>query len=94
MRREAIGLVAGPVGICLAIWAFTSIASGTFIFFWPLFVILGVGGGFISPLSRKDALIAERKKFLTTQARAVLGDAQAQRELEQGEDRKRDKDED
>lgn len=92
VRREAYGLLAGPVGICLAIWTFSSVASGTFIFFWPLFVILGVGTGFVSTIARKDAIIAERRAKLTKQARAALGDAEARRELE--ERRKDEKDED
>ncbi|WP_291794851.1 DUF1707 domain-containing protein [Brevibacterium sp.] len=83
VKKEAWGLVAGPVGICLAIWLFTSL-SGGFYFFWPLFVILGVGGGFVSTLTRKEAIIAERRRLLTLRARAQLGDAQAQQELEKG----------
>ncbi|WP_051297327.1 DUF1707 SHOCT-like domain-containing protein [Brevibacterium album] len=84
VKREAWGLLAGPIGICLAIWTFTAIGSGGFYFFWPLFVIIGVGSGFVSTLARRQSIIEERKRLLTLRARAHLGDPEAQRELEEG----------
>ncbi|RAD50142.1 hypothetical protein DN508_39475, partial [Burkholderia multivorans] len=34
VRRALLGMVAGPVGFTLLIWAVSSIATGAFIFFW------------------------------------------------------------
>lgn len=81
VRRAALGMFLGPVGLTVAIWAFTSIAAGNLIFFWPLFVILGTGGGFLSTMMNKDRIIAERRKVLTTRARAKLGDPDARAEI-------------
>jgi hypothetical protein len=86
VRRSILGMIAGPAGFTLAIWAFTSFASGQFIFFWPIFVILPMLFGGITRIAHKDEIIRNRKRELTTRARAHLGDADAKRELEQ-EDR-------
>ncbi len=85
VRRAALGLIAGPGGITLAIWAFTSIARGEFIFFWPIFAIIPMLLGFFSRVGHKEDTIRERKRELTRRARAHLGDAEAKRELEKGE---------
>jgi hypothetical protein len=85
VRRSLIGLVAGPAGITTAIWAVTSIAHGGFIFFWPLFVIIPMLIGGLSRITHKDDIIRERKRELTRRARAHLGDAEARRQLEEGE---------
>ena len=90
VRRSLLGAVAGPVGIVLAIWAFSSIASGQFIFFWPIFVIVPTLLGGLGRIARKDEIIRNRKKELTRRARAHLGDAEAQRQIEQGETPERD----
>jgi hypothetical protein len=82
VRRAALGLIAGPGGITLAIWAVSSIASGQFIFFWPIFVIIPMLLGFFSRIGHKQETIRERKRELTRRARAHLGDAEAKRELE------------
>ena len=82
VRRAVLGLVAGPAGITLAIWAITSIASGTFIFFWPLFVMIPMLLGLFTRIGHKDEIIRHRKRELTRRARATLGDAEAQRQLD------------
>lgn len=89
-RRAMLGIVAGPAGITVAIWAFTSIARGDFIFFWPIFVIIPMLLGGISRIAHKDEIIRNRKRELTRRARAHLGDAEAKRELERGEPPERD----
>ena len=71
-RKALLGIVAGPVGICVAIWAFTSIVSGTVIWFWPLFVILGTGLGSFGVLARRDEIIDAKRVKLTEQARRQL----------------------
>ncbi|MDN6176795.1 MAG: DUF1707 domain-containing protein [Brevibacterium sp.] len=83
VRTALLGMFAGPAGVTLAIWAFTSFASGRFIFFWPIFVILPMLFGAISQISNKQSLIQNRKRELTKRARAKLGDAEAKRELEE-----------
>ena len=90
VRRSLLGAVAGPVGIVLAIWAFSSIASGQFIFFWPIFVIVPTLLGGLGRIARKDEIIRNRKKELTRRARAQLGDAEAKRQLEEGKAPERD----
>lgn len=90
VRRALLGAVAGPVGIVLAIWAISSIASGGFIFFWPIFVIIPTLLGGLGNIARKDEIIRNRKKELTRRARAQLGDAEAKRQLEEGEPPERD----
>ncbi|SDS15435.1 protein of unknown function [Brevibacterium siliguriense] len=90
VRRSLLGAVAGPVGIVLAIWAISSIASGQFIFFWPIFVIIPMLFGGLGRIAHKDEIIRNRKKELTRRARAHLGDAEAKRQLEQGEAPERD----
>lgn len=82
VRRALIGLVAGPAGMTLAIWAITSIASGTVIFFWPLFVMIPMLLGLFSRIGHKDEIIRNRKRELTKRARAQLGDAEARRQLD------------
>lgn len=77
VRRALLGAVAGPVGIVLAIWAISSIASGGFIFFWPIFVIIPTLLGGLGHIARKGEIIRNRKKELTRRARAQLGDAEA-----------------
>ncbi|MCF2587009.1 DUF1707 SHOCT-like domain-containing protein [Brevibacterium sp. UCMA 11752] len=83
VRNALLGMFAGPVGVTLAIWAATSFATGRFIFFWPIFVILPMLFGAISQISNKQSLIRDRKRELTKRARAQLGDAEAKRELEE-----------
>lgn len=83
VRNALLGMFAGPAGITLAIWAFTSFASGGLIFFWPIFIILPMLFGTISQISNKESLIRNRKRELTKRARAHLGDAEAKRELEE-----------
>lgn len=79
-RNALLGIVAGPVGICVAIWAFTSIISGSVIWFWPLFVILGTGLGSISVFARRNEIIAAKRVKLTEQARKQLeGASKAQK---------------
>lgn len=73
---------AAPSAICVAIWLFTWSGSGHAVFFWPLFVILGTGGGFFSTLLNRDRMIRDRKRKLTMRARAQLGDSEAQSEIE------------
>ncbi|MCU4298930.1 DUF1707 domain-containing protein [Brevibacterium permense] len=90
VRRSLLGAVAGPVGIVLAIWAISSIASGQFIFFWPIFVIIPMLFGGLGRIAHKDEIIRNRKKELTRRARAHLGDAEAKRQLEEGEAPERD----
>ncbi|UVI35461.1 DUF1707 SHOCT-like domain-containing protein [Brevibacterium spongiae] len=90
VRRSLLGAVAGPAGIVLAIWAISSIASGQFIFFWPIFVILPMLFGGLRRIANKDEIIRNRRRELTRRARAHLGDAEAKRQLEQGEDPPRD----
>ncbi len=90
VRRSLLGAVAGPVGITLAIWAVMSIARGEFIFFWPIFVIVPMLLGGLGRIAHKDEIIRNRKKELTRRARAHLGDAEAKRQLEQGEPQERD----
>lgn len=82
VRNALLGMFAGPVGITLAIWAFTSFASGRLIFFWPIFVILPMLFGAISQIANKESLIRNRKRELMTRARAHLGDAEAKRQLD------------
>lgn len=90
VRRSLLGAVAGPTGVVLAIWAISSIASGQFIFFWPIFVILPMLFGGLRRIANKDEIIRNRKRELTRRARARLGDAEAKRQLEQGETPERD----
>lgn len=79
-RNALLGIVAGPVGICVAIWAFTSIISGSVIWFWPLFVILGTGLGSISVFARRNEIIDAKRVKLTEQARKQLeGASKAQK---------------
>lgn len=92
VRNALLGMFAGPVGVTLTIWAATSLATGRFIFFWPIFVILPMLFGAISQISNKQSLIRKRKRELTKRARAQLGDAEAKRELE--EHKNDDEDED
>ena len=82
VRRAVLGLVAGPAGITLAIWAITSIAWGTFIFFWPIFVMIPMILGLFTRIGHKDEIIRNRKRELTKRARAHLGDAEAQRQID------------
>ena len=86
VRNALLGMFAGPAGVTLAIWAFTSFASGRFIFFWPVFVILPMLFGAISQISNKESLIQNRRRELTKRARAKLGDAEAKRQLEEHQD--------
>ncbi len=74
-RNALLGIVAGPVGICVAVWAFTSIVSGSVIWFWPLFVILGTGLGSMSVFARRNEIIDAKRVKLTKQARKQLEDA-------------------
>lgn len=90
VRRALLGAVAGPVGIVLAVWAFSSIVSGQVIFFWPIFVIVPMLLGGLGRIAHKDEIIRNRKKELTRRARAHLGDAEARRKLEQSETPERD----
>lgn len=83
VRQALFGMIAGPVGITVAIWAATSIAAGSLIFFWPIFVIVPVLFGALSHVTGKDRIISNRKKELTQRARAHLGDAEASRSLEE-----------
>ena len=83
VRNALLGMFAGPAGITLAIWAFTSFAAGGFIFFWPIFVILPMLFGAISQIANKESLIQSRKSELTKRARAKLGDSEAKRQLEE-----------
>ncbi len=53
VRRALLGMVAGPVGFTLLIWAVSSIATGAFIFFWPIFIILPTFFGAVSPDHRQ-----------------------------------------
>ena len=80
-RKALIGILAGPSGICVLIWAISSISAGFPIFFWPLFVILGTGIGAVKRITSKDEIIAKRKAKLTQQARAHLGDETARAQL-------------
>ncbi|MYM20710.1 DUF1707 domain-containing protein [Brevibacterium sp. 5221] len=80
LLASALGWV-GPSVLCVAIWAFSQQYAGG-VFFWPLFVIFGTGFGFFGTLAGREKMIRERKRKLTTRARARLGDAQAQREIE------------
>lgn len=82
VRRALLGMVAGPVGFTLLIWAVSSIATGAFIFFWPIFIILPTFFGAVSQITGKDEIIRRRKKELTKRARAHLGDEEAKRQLE------------
>ncbi|WP_258403406.1 DUF1707 SHOCT-like domain-containing protein, partial [Burkholderia multivorans] len=54
VRRALLGMVAGPVGFTLLIWAVSSIATGAFIFFWPIFIILPTFFGAVSQITGKD----------------------------------------
>lgn len=92
VRNALLGMLAGPAGITLAIWAFTSFASGGFFFFWPIFVILPMLFGAISQIANKERLIQNRKSELTKRARAKLGDAEAQRQLEEHKNDEEDDD--
>lgn len=83
VRRALVGMVAGPVGFTLLIWAISSIATGALIFFWPIFIILPTFFGAVSQITGKDEIIRRRKKELTKRARAHLGDEEAKRQLEQ-----------
>ncbi|WP_413333600.1 DUF1707 domain-containing protein [Brevibacterium sp. GP-SGM9] len=83
VRQSLLGLIAGPAGVTIGIWAFSSIVSSQFIFFWPIFIIIPMLLGAISRISHKDEIIRNRRRELTQRARAHLGDAEAQRELEQ-----------
>ncbi|WP_209323848.1 DUF1707 SHOCT-like domain-containing protein [Brevibacterium renqingii] len=85
VRQSVLGIIAGPAGFMLAIWAFASLANGQFIFFWPIFVIVPMLFGGISRIAHKDEIIRNRRRELTRQARAHLGDAEARREIEKGE---------
>ena len=85
VRQSLLGLIAGPAGVTIGIWAFSSIVSSQFIFFWPIFVIIPMLLGAISRISHKDEIIRNRRRELTQRARAHLGDAEAQRKLEQTE---------
>lgn len=82
VRNAVLGMFAGPAGITLAIWAFSSFASGRLIFFWPIFVILPMLFGAISQIANRESLIRNRKRELMTRARAHLGDAEAKRQLD------------
>ncbi|MGC2976390.1 DUF1707 SHOCT-like domain-containing protein [Brevibacterium sp. FAM 25378] len=90
VRQALIGIVAGPAGFMLLIWAFTSIARGEFIFFWPMFIIVPMLFGGLGRIANKDEIIRKRKKELTRRARAQLGDDEAKRQLEQNEPKERD----
>ncbi|WP_350269605.1 DUF1707 domain-containing protein [Brevibacterium sp. CBA3109] len=85
VRRSMLGLIAGPAGFILAFWAFTSIASGGVIFFWPIFIMIPMLFGAFSRIARKEEIIRARKRELTRRARAQLGDAEAKRQLEERE---------
>ncbi|GAA4283102.1 hypothetical protein GCM10022261_06330 [Brevibacterium daeguense] len=80
LRRMAISSAA-PSLLTVAIWLVISIASRELIFFWPAFVILGTGMGVFSTVMAKDSIIKQRKRMLTTRAKAKLGDADAQAEI-------------
>ncbi|MGC2939348.1 DUF1707 SHOCT-like domain-containing protein [Brevibacterium sp. FAM 24638] len=90
VRQALIGIMAGPAGFMLLIWAFTSIARGEFIFFWPIFIIVPMLFGGLGRIANKDEIIRKRKKELTRRARAHLGDDEAKRQLEQNEPQERD----
>lgn len=80
--RTALAGAATPSLITVLIWAITSIAAGSLIFFWPLFVILGTGIGVVTTLSSKQSIIRRKRQMLTVRARAKLGDPRAQAEIE------------
>jgi hypothetical protein len=87
VRRAPLGPIAGPGGITLAIWAFTSIARGAWSsFFWPIFVIVPMLlGGFGA---RVGAQGRDRSASASGSSRAGrgahLGDAEARREARAG----------
>lgn len=56
-------------GICLAIWAVTSAASGSLIFFWPVFPCLGVGIGYFMTRMQREERIEGHEKKLAKQRR-------------------------
>src|SRR5699024_7568127 len=64
VRRSILCMIACPVGFTLALWAFASFASGQFIFFWPIFVILPMLFGGITRIAHKDEIIRNRKREL------------------------------
>ncbi|WP_349828304.1 DUF1707 SHOCT-like domain-containing protein [Brevibacterium litoralis] len=80
--RRSIGSAAVPIGITLAIWLVSVLASGSFIFFWPVFVILGFGSNVASTAFNRQSIITERRRLLTTRARAKLGDPEARAQVE------------
>ncbi len=82
VRQSVFGMLAGPVGITLAIWAATSLAAGGLIFFWPIFVIIPMAFGVIAEVTGRERIIRRRKRELIQRARAHLGDVEAQRRLE------------
>lgn len=83
VRKAILGMIAGPAGVTLAIWTVSSLAAGSPIFFWPIFIVIPMLFGAISQFANKDEVIRRRKRELTRRARAQLGDAEAKRELEE-----------
>src|SRR5699024_5810104 len=79
VRRSILGMIAGPARFTLAIWAFTSFASGQFIFFWPIFVIRTMLFGGLTRIARQDEIMRNGNAELTTRAAAQPGDADAER---------------
>jgi hypothetical protein len=71
-RRQALAGMLVPSLICLTIWIWTMIANTTFIFPWPIFVILGTGG-YLSRLvfGKESALEEEREKIRKKQAKSL-----------------------
>ena len=71
-RRGALASMLVPSLICLTIWIWSMISTGTMIFPWPLFVIIGTGG-YLSRIifGRESAIEEEREKLRKKQAKAL-----------------------
>ena len=73
-RRQALAGMLVPSLICLAIWIWSMVSAGQFIFPWPIFVILGTGG-YLSRLvfGKESAIEEEREKLRKKQAKSLTG---------------------
>lgn len=69
-RRDSLRSFASVSAITLAIWGATSLASATFIFFWPIFPIAAMGVGYVMTLtSRKDRIAKLEAKYAKRELR-------------------------
>lgn len=56
-------------GICMAVWAVTSVVSGGLLFFWPVFPVLGVGIGYFATVLQRETRVEAHEQELARRRR-------------------------